>query len=80
MVNWINNFIGGVLLEYYFCGLKKDSIYTNFVYELKWISTTLFTAFWILHIFVFFFAEFINPKTKGEKLTPEFSQNVFVKT
>ena len=30
--------------------------------------------------FCLFFAEFINPKIKGGKLTPEFSQNIFVKT
>ena len=63
----LTTFIDGILPKLLFQWLKKGSVCINFLFEAKWRSTTWFTTFWNLHIFVTF-AEFAAGKMREEKL------------
>ena len=68
LVSELKTFIHGILSKLLFQWVrwKKSSICINFLFEVKWRSTTWFTAFWNLHIFVTFaeFAVWENERRK----------------
>ena len=68
LVSELKTFIHGILSKFLFQWVRwrKSSICINFLFEVKWRSTTWFTAFWNLHIFVTFaqFAVWENERRK----------------